>query len=76
VPADLNAYVKGSEAPYNEAARRVMQEAGVVVNDLWAYAMPQLDRIQEPGNPHFTAKGSAVLAGRIAETITKALEEK
>jgi hypothetical protein len=24
-------------------------------------------RIQEPGNLHFTAKGSAVLAGRIAE---------
>jgi hypothetical protein len=53
-----------------------MQETGITVNDLGAFAMPQLDKIQEPGNPHFTAKGSAVLAHQIAEAITAELARK
>jgi hypothetical protein len=76
VPADLNAYVKGSEAPYNEAAHRVMQDAGVEVNDLWAFAMPQLDSIQETGNPHFHSRGSQVLAKEIATKIIAALSHQ
>lgn len=72
-PADLNADVKGSEAPCNEAARRLTQESGVTVNDLWAFTRPQLDLIQERGNPHFHAKGSQVLAKEIAGVIQEAL---
>ncbi|MBI4626576.1 MAG: SGNH/GDSL hydrolase family protein [Verrucomicrobia bacterium] len=73
VPADLNAYVKASELPYNEVAKKVMREEGVTTNDLWAFATPQLGQIQQGGNPHFTAKGSAALAREVARAITAAL---
>lgn len=76
VPADLHSYVKGAEAPYNEAARKVMKEEGVIIDDLWTFSMPQLDKLQIEGNPHFTSKGSAVLAKEIARIIEAALPAK
>jgi len=45
----------------------------VTINDLWAFATPQLDKIQEHGNPHFTSTGSALLAQHIAQAILTAL---
>ena len=76
VPADLHSYVKAAELPYNVAAKRVMSEEGVTLNDLWAFATPQLDKLQQPGNPHFTNKGSEVLAHEIAQVIATALNTK
>jgi lysophospholipase L1-like esterase len=73
VSADLHSYMKGSEAPYNAAAQRVMAQEGVAIDDLWAFAMPQIDQLQIPGNPHFTAKGSKVLGAQIAKSIEEAL---
>ena len=73
VPADLHSYVKGDDATYNEVAARVMREEGVAVDDLAAFARPQFDKIQIPGNPHFTKHGSEVLAGQIASAVAKAL---
>lgn len=75
VSADLHHYVKDSELEYNRIAQEVMAEAGVQVNDLWAFAKPRVAEIQEPGNPHFHAKGSAALASHIAEVIREALVE-
>jgi len=69
VSADLHSYVKDAELPYNEAARRVMKDTGIEVNDLWSFAEPQIDALQIPGNPHFTDKGSAALAKKIAGVI-------
>jgi lysophospholipase L1-like esterase len=65
--------VKGAEAPYNEAARRVMRDEGVQLNDLCTLVTPQLKKLQQEGNPHFTAHGSAVLAREIARVIEAAL---
>ncbi len=73
VSADLNSYVKGAELPYNTAARRVMQSERVAIDDLWAFAAPQIDQLQIPGNPHFTTKGSATLAQQVARSIRAAL---
>jgi hypothetical protein len=75
VSADLHHYVKGSEQEYNRIAVEVMTQRGIQVNDLWAFATPQIEKIQEPGNPHFTAKGSAVLAREIARVISAALAD-
>ena len=74
VSADLHHYVKGSELEYNRIAVEVMTKLGVPVNDLWAFATPRVAEIQEPGNPHFTAKGSAVLAREIAQVIAAVLQ--
>jgi acyl-CoA thioesterase-1 len=73
VPADLHHYVKGSEQEYNRIATEVMTAAQVRIDDLCAFAAPRLADIQEPGNPHFTAKGSQVLAEEIAGVIRAAL---
>jgi acyl-CoA thioesterase-1 len=73
VSADLHAYVKGSEIPYNKIAQRVMREEGVAVDDLWDFTSPQIGALQIPGNPHFTTRGYEVIAAHIATTIEKAL---
>ena len=75
VPADLHSYVKSAEVPYNEIARTVMREEGVAINNLWSFTRHQLDKIQIPGNPHFTAKGSEVLAREIAHVIRTVLPQ-
>jgi acyl-CoA thioesterase-1 len=61
---------------YNEAALRVMKESGVLVNDLYAFALPRLRDIQLPANVHFTPAGSAQLAEPVADSIVTALKER
>ncbi len=60
---------------YNAVAKKVMDEHGVATNDLYTFALPQLDKIQLPVNVHFSAKGSEVLAGRVASAIEAALKK-
>ena len=45
---------------YNAVARRLMAANGIPVDDLYSFALPQLNRIQRPGNVHFAAEGSRV----------------
>ena len=61
---------------YNGIAVRVMRDNGVPVNDLYAFALPQLKQIQEPVNVHFTAAGSTALAEQVAKLIESALPAK
>jgi acyl-CoA thioesterase-1 len=50
-----------------------MAEEGVAINDLWALAKPQLEKLQLPRNVHFHAAGSTVLAKQVAQSIQAAL---
>jgi lysophospholipase L1-like esterase len=60
---------------YNEAALRVMKENNIAVNNLYAFAKPQLAQIQiQPANVHFTPKGSEALAGEVVKAIRAALQ--
>lgn len=60
---------------YNEAALRVMKDNGVAVNDLYAFAKPQLAQIQiQPANVHFTPQGSEALAGEVVKAIRAAVK--
>jgi len=61
---------------YNGAALRVMKEFDVSVNDLYAFALPQLSEIQLPNNVHFKPEGSAKLARPVADAIAAALNQK
>ena len=54
---------------YNDAARQVMLENGVSVNDLYALALPRLEELQRPVNVHFTSEGSVELAAQVAASI-------
>lgn len=58
---------------YNAVAQKIMEEHGVAIDDLYAFALPQLDKIQRPANVHFTPEGSAVLAKQVAASIEKEL---
>jgi acyl-CoA thioesterase-1 len=58
---------------YNAIARTIMEEHGVAVNDLHAFALPRLKKIQQPVNVHFTKDGSRLLGEEVARHIRKAL---
>lgn len=66
---DAGKYVKDSERSYNEVARKVMAEEGVVINDLWAAVKPQQEQLQIPRNVHFRREGSEVLGKQVAAAI-------
>jgi len=69
--------IAGDELKYNEAAARVMKEAGIPTNDLHAHAKAKITEVQLPnGNVHFTGDGSKYLAEKVAAEIEKALPKK
>ena len=60
---------------YNEAALRVMKDNGIAVNDLYAFALPQIKEIQiQPANVHFTPAGSEVLGAEVAKVLRAAVK--
>jgi acyl-CoA thioesterase-1 len=61
---------------YNAIAKRIMEENGVAINDLYTFAAPKLKEIQRPVNVHFTEKGSEALAVEVTAQIKKALQQK
>ena len=73
VPEGTSNRLKGDEAGYNAAAKRIMSEHGIQVDDLHAFALPRLREIQLPANVHFTAEGSMQLAKQAARCILEAL---
>jgi len=60
---------------YNAAAKRVMDENQIPIDDLYAFALPRLAEIQRPANVHFTPEGSEDLAKQVAASIERALGE-
>jgi len=58
---------------YNAAARRVAEENGIAIDDLYGFALPKLAGIQIPANVHFTKEGYRALAERVAEAIAAQL---
>ena len=63
----------GDEVAFNAAAKKIMDENHVAIDDLCAFARPRLKDIQMPKNVHFTAEGSKGLAGQVAKSILAAL---
>jgi len=60
---------------YNAVAKKIMDENGVAIDDLYAFALPRLSEIQRPVNVHFTPAGSEALAKQVAESIQKTLSK-
>jgi acyl-CoA thioesterase-1 len=58
---------------YNAAAKKIMEENGVAIDDLYAFAKPRLGTIQKKENVHFSQAGSDVLAEQVARSIKAAL---
>lgn len=58
---------------YNAVALTVMEENGIAINDLYAFALPRLEEIQIPRDVHYTPEGYAVLAEQVAAVIRETL---
>lgn len=67
---------RGDEIRFNDAARRVMEQHGVVINDLHGFAVAQGARLQRPANVHFTAEGYDALAGQVAGAVLAELKSR
>ena len=75
VPEGAKGRRPGDELAYNAVAAEVMQEAGVEINDLHAFAAPRLAEIGKPADVHYTPQGSRVLAEQVATRIEAALPQ-
>jgi lysophospholipase L1-like esterase len=73
VPEGAGGRIKGDAERYNRAALPIMKKYGVRVDDLYSFALPRLDSIQQPHNVHFTDEGSRLLAQQVANSILAAL---
>ncbi len=60
---------------YNAVAKKIMEEKDIAIDDLYAFALPKLEKIQRPANVHFTPEGSKVLAEQVAESVVDALKQ-
>jgi|GEM_PF-511854 len=57
----------------NQIAARMMQKHHVVIDDLYAWMLPDLAKFQNPKDVHFTGAGYDRLAQRVARVIEVAL---
>lgn len=76
IPTGSAGRESGDEIGYNEAARRVMEEAKVPINDLHSLVQPRLAELQLPRDVHFKPAGYNILAEQVAESIKAALRKK
>ena len=68
---------RATDAPvYNGIAKKIMDENGVIIDDLYSLALPQLSKIQRPQNVHFTQEGYEALAKQVAGSIESVLVKK
>lgn len=58
---------------YNAAAREIMEENRIRVDDLYNFALPRLKAIQQPADVHYTTAGYAELAKQVAASIEAVL---
>jgi hypothetical protein len=58
--------------PYNTKALEVMKAKNVLVDDLYATALPHLEEWQQPADVHFSIHGSAMLAQKVARAVLNA----
>ena len=75
VPEDEAGRKVGDDLVYNRIAAEIMQQQKIPINDLHALMRPHMKtHTVAPGNVHFTAAGSEILAKQVADTITAALQ--
>lgn len=75
VPESEPGRFTGDEVRYNEAARRIMQENGIPIDDLYEHMLPHAEELAlKPGNVHYSESGYAYLARRVAAAVEKELD--
>ena len=65
---------KGDSFKYNKIAKKIMEDNGIQINDLYSYAIKNIENIQISKDVHFTSDGSEYLADKVSVEILKALK--
>jgi acyl-CoA thioesterase-1 len=76
VPDGSAGRVAGEEIAYNRVAARIMDENGIVIDDLYGVMEKNLELYQRVSNVHFTTAGNRALARTVASSIEAALSAK
>ena len=76
VPDGASIRNKEDGPKYNAVAKKIMDEMKVPIDDLYEFALPQLDKIQLKENVHFSPAGSEVLAQQVVKSIEQFLPKK
>lgn len=75
VPKGEAGRVRGDDVQYNEAARRIMNEYGIIINDLHTLTRKfAADQFAGPGNVHYTQEGYQKIGQQVTDHILTALE--
>ena len=65
----------GMSAKYNDAAVKIMNRNGIIVDDLYTFMLPRMNELQLPENVHFTPEGYQALARKVVERINEVLRD-
>ncbi|MBC7820769.1 MAG: sulfatase-like hydrolase/transferase [Planctomycetaceae bacterium] len=76
VPDGASIRNKDDGPKYNAVAKKIMDEMKVPIDDLYEFALPQLDKIQLKQTVHFSPAGSEVLAQQVVKSIEQHLPKK
>jgi len=76
VPEGADNRIADESIMYNAVAKTIMDEAKIPIDDLHAFALPQLAKIQLAKNVHFTPAGSEELARQVVKSIEPHLPKK
>jgi len=75
VPENEIGRFKGDEIKYNAVAKKIMKENGIMINDLYSYALQRITEIQIPGGDvHFIKEGYEYLAKKVAKVVMELCE--
>jgi lysophospholipase L1-like esterase len=58
---------------YNRIAKKIMEQNNIRIDDLYSFALPQLPKIQQKYDVHFTKHGYRLMAHQVASHIVQAL---
>ena len=61
---------------YNAVARKVMEENGIPIDDLYAAVKPKIAELQKPDGVHFEDSGCKVLAKSVFDSIVAVVQGK
>ena len=73
IPKGTGTRTHGDAVKYNAVAAKVLKGRSIRVNDLYAFVLPRLPRIQMEKDVHYTEVGYAVLGGEVASQVKLAL---
>jgi len=74
VPDGCRGRVRGDSVKYNKAAKKIMDEFEIPIDDQYTFSIGMLDKIQNPKDVHFNKVGKTKLAEQTVIAIRQALE--